>query len=158
MRLEPRCAFLLLALASSPLGCGGQTIDPEDAAGSDAGGEPTDASSHDGSSGFDSAIFFDDAGEVMLGASGDCVPVCAPTDYCFAIVRVGGRIPPSHRDPADAAPQGCYPFPSACAPTPTCGCVLANMGNPGPQCRQQGQTVCSDDAGAMHVVCTEYLP
>ena len=159
MRRERLFSPFPLLIAGAVVGCGGRTLEPGDASADDAEGDPSDASIADaGFNGFDSALSFEDAGEVMIGANGDCVPDCPTTDYCFAIVRVGGRFPRSNRDPADAAPQGCYPFPSACTAAPTCDCVLAHMGNPGPLCLNQGQTVCSEDAGAMHVVCTEYLP
>jgi hypothetical protein len=91
-----------------------------------------------------------DAGTWSIG-SGSCAPPCAPGDFCYVTVIHGGRL-----FSVDAAsPLGCNPTPPACAPDPTCACLIAAVGS-GPPCT--GTDCATDDAGRITVVCREDLP
>lgn len=136
--------------------------------------DSADASAEDGSdldSGFaraDSAILgFDDvsAPDVLLGADKSCAPACPAGDFCFAIVYSGGGKyplsggdagPPDDAGSDGALPLGCYPVPAACDPSPTCACVLANMGDPGGRCTRN--VTCTEDAGAVTALCSVVNP
>ncbi len=89
-----------------------------------------------------------------VDAAGPCLgATCGAAEFCY--VRLAGRPVPPDAGVIDAGPAdagvimpGCNALPAACAGTPTCACLLANVG----MCF--GALTCSEDADGPRVTCS----